>query len=216
MDLAELRDQLAFSLNHNDGQTDQDFSDARLNDNINWAYRREVRGAKLEGVRSYFTKNDSFTWAADAVTQTLPLNLRRKQIVVFKDITSNDPGQKLTVSADGARGGVHWVDNNTLQWGTSGPGATKTIRAFYLADAEKLTDDADEPELIPEEMHELIVWSAAVYLRTVADEFAPPGWLAALTEARMDYHKYVSRGRPYDDEPWIRYRDGDLDEDAVV
>lgn len=215
MDFGTLRNRLAFVLNFNDGQTDQDFSSDRLKQALNHAYMREVEKAKQEGSRRFFLAQQEISWAAGAVTLVLPVGVKRKQLIRVMDVTNDAIGGQLMFSESGLTGDVFWKDRETLQWGTQGPGAAKTLRVFYYAVPVDLVNDADEPELVPDQFHELLVWSAACWLRTIADEGAPNSWRAQLEELRYDFWKYISRGRPVDDEQTIRQRDSDLNSELV-
>lgn len=208
MNRGQLREELSFLLNFNEGQADQDFSTTRLNKAIQWAYEDEVRQAKLEGQTRWFRKVKTFIWAADDIRMELPQGLHKKMLQQLWDITSNDPGTPIIVRENGYSGGdIFWYDNKQLQWGENGPNSDVTIQADYLAECEQLTDDGDEPDLIPNEYHKLIVWSAAVFLRTVADEAPPASWQRELQMLRLGFWKVLSRGRPFTDSATVSQTD---------
>jgi hypothetical protein len=213
MDFGTLQNRLAFILNFNDGQTDQDFSAARLKQALNFAYNREIQRAVLEGSKRYWKRAVDISWPADQVTLPLPSTVKKKAIYRIQDVTDDSIGAALIFSDYGLTGDVFWKDHNTLQWGVSGPGSARTLRVFYVADTVDMVSDGDEPELMPEPFHEVILWSAACWLRTIADEAPPQAWLMQLNELRMDLWKYVSMGRPREDEPTITLRDSDLTEE---
>lgn len=204
MNRKELRDELAFVLNFNEDQPDQDFTAARLNKALQYAYEDEVRQAKLEGQLRWFKANTEFTWPASQTTLTLPPTLQRAGLIEFWDITSNDPGVPITIRENWQQGGdLHWLNFDTLQWGEDGPASATTLRVDFMAYPEKLLNDQQSPILIPIDYHHLIVWAAAVYLRDIADEAVPQRWDRKHREIQMDYWKFLSRGRPFSDVPVV-------------
>lgn len=204
MNFKEMRSELAFLLSFNEGEADQDFATARLKKALQFAYDDEVRQAKLEGQYRWFKSNSQFTWPANQVTFTLSSSIAKAGIIDFWDITSSSPGVRLTVRENWEQGGVvWWLKNDTLQWGNLGPQSDRTIQVDFLAVTEKLLDDTQIPNLMPPEYHWLIVWSAAVYLRQVADEGVPDSWFGRYKAMQMDYWKTLSRGRPFSDVPTV-------------
>ena len=210
MNFDELQDRVGFVLNFNDGQADQDFTAARIKQAINYAYNREIQKAMLEGSRRFFRATQDVTWAASSVTLTLPAGVAKKALIRIADVTSDAIGAQLLFSENGLTGDVFFKDRSTLQWGTSGPSSAKTLRFVYYETPLDMIDDDDEPDIMPEAFHELLVWSAAIWLRTVGDESAPTEWRRELMELQIDFYKHVSLGRPQDDEPTVRLRDSDL------
>jgi len=212
----DIYNDLGMVLNFNSGQTDQDYTAAQLKRAINMAYTREVNIGKQEGSRRHFIKRNTFSWPASQAELTLPSELRGAELLRINDITNTTPGEQLSFSAYGVGGGdVYFIDNNTLRWGTNGPAAAKTLQAMYLAQPQELVEDSQEPELVPPAYHELLMWSAACWLRDVADEECPRAWTEQRDELRLGYHKYISRGRPMDDPDWVSPRDSDFSEEIV-
>jgi hypothetical protein len=181
----EVKDLINFT-----SAADQDFTLNQVKKAINRAYEREVLRAQQAGYRLWFHKTDEFTWPASSVTRELPSGLQQALILTLEDVTDVDPGTPLPHE-------VHWKDNRTLQWGQEGPASARTVRATYYARPTALVNDGDEPELIPPEQRMLLVWSSAVLIRQKADEGAPQDWKDELREARFDFWKAISRGRPY-------------------
>ena len=135
-------------------------------------------------------------WLSGAVTLALPSSIRRSQVARVLDVTSSDPGYEIVFDDSGFLG-VHWKDRGTLQWGSAGPGENRTLRVEYMPEPEEMSADEDEPALVSSDHHELIFYSAAIDLRTRADEVAPQSWLMERHELRIDFYKDVSRGRPH-------------------
>jgi len=204
MDFKTLQDEVSELLNFNSSQTDQDFTTTQIKKAINRAYAREYRKARQEGLRQWFSSVTEITWLSGAVTLSLPGSVKRNQISRIIDVTNSDPGYPLVFDDSGFLGDVHWKDRNTLQWGTEGPGENRTLRIEYMAEPEEMSADEDEPELIAPDHHELIFYSAAIDLRTRADEVAPQSWAMERQELRMDFYKDVSRGRPHNTVTVIR------------
>jgi len=212
MNFKDLQDEVSELLNFNSTQTDQDFTTAQIKNAINRAYAREYGKARQEGSRRHFHTTTELTWPSGSLTLALPDRLKGVQIIKIADVTDDQTGAGYyvvvydggdpptgTPSSDGQSliGSMFWKDRSTLQWGASGPSEDKTLRFEHMPKAEKMINDDDEPELIPSEHHELLFFSAAIDLRTRADEMAPPSWLAEREELRMDFYKDVSRGRPH-------------------
>jgi hypothetical protein len=204
MNRKELRDELAFLLNFNEDQPDQDFTATRLNKALQYAYEDEVRQGKLEGQLRWFKANATLTWPASQVTLKLPSTLQRAGLIEFWDITEADPGVPFVIRENWQQGGdVHWLNFDTLQWGETGPDSEKTLRVDFMAYPEKLLNDSQSPLLVPVDYHMLIVWAAAVFLRDVADEAVPQRWAQKHRELQMDFWKFLSRGRPFSDVPVV-------------
>lgn len=195
MQFVELLSLTKFILNFNDGQADQDFSDIRLKQLLNLVYLDEVNKAKQEGLKRHFRAFKEETWAASAVTYTLPPTIAQAELISVVDVTDNSIGYPISFSEEGSIG-LFWKDHNTLQWGLTGPSSARTLRFYYYAQPAELVAEDDVPELIPDAFHQLLAWAAAVYARTIADEAAPNMWSHKLEELRFDYWKYISRGRP--------------------
>jgi hypothetical protein len=207
MDFNALQNRTKLWLNFNSGQDDQDFSATDI-----MAYSEEVTRAKQEGTVRWFRALTETTWEADEVTFTVPVPLNRIAVLRIIDVTNSvEPGTSLLFSEEGATGEVFWRDRNTLQWGSTGPSEDKTLRFVYVASSEELVNDNEVPELIPDEFHELIPLSAAILLRQMADEAAPVAWLSRQEDYRLQYWKFVSRGRPLADIPSVDPFDADLD-----
>lgn len=204
----DLRSELAFLLSVEEDSADQAFQTTRLNKAVQYAYEHEVRQAKLEGQSRWFKANANLSWPASQVTFVLPQVISKAGIIQIWDITHSDPGIQLSVRDGPYQSEIHWLNHSTLQWGDVGPSEAKTLRVDYMAVAEWLAGDDDEPLLVPPEYHWLLVWSAACFLRTVGDESAPQQWERTLAEFRIDYWKYLSRGRPYSDVPAMTYSGG--------
>lgn len=183
--LVELKDLLNFT----SGVADQDFSDVQLKRALNKRYALECILGQQHGKRTWFHKQQTFTWPASEETLQLPQQIEQAGIYHLEDITDRDPGYPLPAM-------VFWLDNKTLQWGDTSPGTARTIRATYFARPGDMVAEHDEPDLIPPEHRMLIVWSAAVFLRQKADEGAPPSWMEQLNEERLNFWKAMSKGRP--------------------
>jgi hypothetical protein len=199
MNFSELKSETSELLNFNTGQTDQDFTASQIAKAVNRAYRREYVRARQEGVRRFFLATTDMVWPASTATVPLPGRLVGAQLLRVMDITGGLPGSEVIFSDDSTTGDMSWADRNSLQMGTTGPGAEKTFRFTFFPSAEKLINDDDVPGLISEEHHELIFYSAAIDMRNRADEIAPQSWMYERESLRQDYWKDVSRNRPHDD-----------------
>ena len=204
--LEELEDELEDLLNVTPGTSDQDFTSDGLRKALNRANAREVRRAKLESDKNWFKVVEEVTWEADAVTYKLPTTLRSRDIIKVADVTASNPGYDIIFDESGYAGDVFWKDYKTLQWGRTGPGEDKTLQFTYYASAVPMFLESDEPDLIPPEHREILLWSAGIDLRRRADEKAPREWQEALDECRLDLWKTLSRGRPTDYPPIVRLR----------
>ena len=205
MNRGEMRSDLSFIVNVDEGTANQDFSTSRLNKAIQWCYDEEVRKAKLRGQVRWFKKTAQITWPASQVRLKLPTSLSKRNLVGLWDFTNADPGYPIVVRETSLDGGdCWWFDNDTLQWGTTGPSSAVTVHIEYLEDAEFLASDSNEPDLIPTDYHKMIVWGAAVFLRAVGDEAPPAFWVQQHSELQMDYWKFLSKGRPFTDGPSVQ------------
>ncbi len=205
MDFKELQNETSELLNFTDGVTDQNYTSAQVKAAINRAYKREVRLAKKEGISDWFKVVQTVTWPASQLQLKLTDDLTNKSLLRVYDRTDNDPGLPLDLATTGNLGRIFWKNRNTLQWGSaSGPAQAKTLDFVYMADAVNMTEDGEEPFLIPSEDRELLYWSAAIELRLRSDEDIPQMWAARHRDVQMDYWKKVAQGKPSDSPPTIR------------
>ena len=202
MDYVTIKDQLDFYLNNDSTATGADFTAARLKQAINFAYREEVRSAVNEGSRRWYMTTQQLTWPASQLTLALPPGLSQKGLIRIEDVTNADPGAEILFDVTGWRGGIFWKDRNTIQWGSQGPAAAVTLRVLFFAEPTPLDKDGDEPDLIPSAFHDLIALSAAIWLRSVADE-PPASWMRMRQDMRADLYKFLSKGKPMDDVPRV-------------
>lgn len=189
MNVAELVDLLKFYYAFNDNQSDQLFDDSRWIGVLNLAYKREWIDATQNISKKHFLEYQDITWTADSATLELPVELRNKTLFSFRDVTDSDLGVLFRPG---------WRDKRTLSWGTDGPSEDKTLRVFYIAAPEVLVEDGPGPALIPEDFHEILVWSAAIQLRALADDSAPGLFQGYLAEWRERLYKALS-ARPIAD-----------------
>ena len=200
MNFKELQDEVSDLLNFNSSQTDQDFTTSQIKKAINRGYLRETTKARQEGLSSHFKTRTDITWPSGSLTFSLP---QKRFLINMDDITDQDPGRMMTFSDNPLAGDLFWLDRNTMQWGESGPSSDKSLRAEFFSYPETLLNDDDEPSIIGPEHHELLFYSAAIDLRTRADEAAPMEWLRQQMELRIDLYKDLSRGRPIRNVPTI-------------
>lgn len=166
MNLSELDDLLAFILNGNDNQSATEYGPARRLQALNAAYNREWNEIQLHVSRAAKLATFEFTWPASAQTCVVPAELQGKTVYAFYDVTvATTQPPRLIVS---------YRDQNTLEWYPSGPSEAKTIRAVYIPTPNKLVNPIDEPSLILPQYHELLCWSAAMWLVEIMDREASP------------------------------------------
>jgi hypothetical protein len=204
MDFAELQDQVKFILNWNDGQTNQDFSTARIQAALNRAYKQETIKAEEEGGQRFFKATIDLPWKAGTITFVLPPEIMEEALIAIDDVTTASIGTPLVFSDDGISGDLFWKDHQTLQYGNTGPASDKILRFKYYASVEELQNDGDTPMLIPAKFHELIVWSACIFLQEISGQDVTRTWVAERDELRIDFWKWLSRGRATDDVPTIK------------
>lgn len=209
MNRSDLISRIKFYINMNDGQTDQDVTDARLIELLNDKYKEIVVRAQQEGIRENFLRIYQDTWSASETTMTLPSSVRQKDIIRIMDVTSGYPGALMDIGRHGSRSAIVWTSPSVMQWSPEGPASDTTLDFHYIASAEELLSDEQEPMLIPPEHHILLVWAVAIEFRVIADEGVPDGWAARFNEVEANWHKSLSRGKPWDSEPWVSPRDSD-------
>jgi hypothetical protein len=156
--------------------------------------------AKARGRADWFKKQTAVTWPVSQLQLTLPTAVSQAGIIQFYNYTNaTAPNQRFIVGSSVFDDcDAFWYNNTTLQYsGTSGPGEELDLLVEYYAVAETLAGDSSEPELIPSELHDLIVWAAAVHAREIADETAPEAWYKNLEDYRFEYYKFCSKSRPF-------------------
>lgn len=200
MNLGQLRDKLAYIVGFNQGQVQQDFvgpsanTNQRLDDALNEAYREECVLAKQNSSREWFYRTHAFTWASDAATMPIPATLKDKDIECIRDDTAESPGP-IVGKWDGFSpgSGLYRVDMDTWGWYPT-PNASKSLVAIYEAEPEELVQDGDVIALLPSQSHDLVIWSAALILKMVADERSPEMWLARQQALRFQLWKTLTLG----------------------
>lgn len=200
MNRGELRSDLAFMLNFTESTADQDFVQARLNKLIQQAYNQELERAKLHGLTRYFqVASGDVTWAASEQRLDVPDAINGKAILDIVDVTDGEPGFRFDVEQN-----AFWYDHNTLQWRVDGgPGSAMTLRFYYTATAEPLETDEAVPQYIPPQFHYLIIWTAAILGREIADEMAPEAWYQTREDLRLDFYKHTTLGKPLSSTPTL-------------
>jgi hypothetical protein len=123
--------------------------------------------------------------------------MKRSEWIRLEDISNGAQASLIEVGSAANESLVYFLDRNTLRWGSEGPDAERTLRLTYLAVAEALVEDEDEPQLISPEYHELLAYSAAIELRAFADEEIPSAWQKRYLQFQMEFWKAASRGRPH-------------------
>jgi hypothetical protein len=204
MNFKELQSEVKFILNWNENQTDQDFTTLRIKKAVNRAYKQEVLKAEQEGGQRFFKTTLELPWLAGTVTFVLPPELNQEALIAIHDITTASIGTPLVFSDDGISGDLFWKDRSTLQYGNVGPASDKLLRFIFYASVEDLVDDGDVPMLIPDKFHELIAWTAALFLQEISDQEVTAVWMHERDDLRMDFWKWLSRGRATDDVPTIK------------
>lgn len=185
-DLAWAKAKVSRKLDFNPNQTDEAFSNDIVEDLLNEAYDEDVNWAKMHGSRLYFLQNIEFTWPASQVTYDLSATpaLENLDLYQFLDVTDRPNNPQEVV--------LPWRDRDTLAWYSSqGPGTARTIRARYLAHAEDLTSDAQEPLLIPPAHRWLWVTTAVILGRGEADDGMSAWWANRQMNLRMAWQKEI-------------------------
>ena len=202
-DLGSIRNLVSYRVNFNTGQTDQDFrgpaayANQRIDEAINEAYSDECMRGKIGGSRPWFKRIHSFTWGADATTLAIPEVLRDRDIEIMLDVTDTTPGVPVQVW-DGVSEGSGFYRRDMDTWGwLPTPTAARTLEATYIAEGVEMDQDGDIPDLIPLQHRWLLVWSAAILLKTIADESAPREWVKRQEALRYAFHKTLSLGQPH-------------------
>lgn len=214
--LGQIRGKVSYLVNFNPGQTDQDFRgpaaypNQRLNDAINEAYTEEVILGKQNGSRDFFRSTHSMTWTADAATMPIPAAVKGKDIEAIRDDSSQTPGPIVVLWSgitDGA--GLFKVDTDTWGWYPT-PSSERTLTILYVGSAAEMEQDDQEPVLIPQDYRDLLVWSAAIILKLIADEKVPKSWQERQEQLRWQWWKTLSMGSPHQyPAPSIRHMYGD-------
>lgn len=196
MRVDDIKADIAYYLGFNEGQTNQDFTDKRLLWLLNKAYRKEWSEAQVNGRKEWFKQNYPLTWASSTTTLALPDSINKHSILTIWDETTGIPGSRLEVAESQLYGLIFWRNNKTLQYGHEGPPCDLSLVFDYVPEAERLQDDADEPQLIPPKFHDMLAISAACIARMIADEAAPASWIKELGDQRLNYYAFLQTTRP--------------------
>jgi hypothetical protein len=155
------------------------------------------------------------TWPVGVTTQPIPTAMRGKQILDLFDNTNMAPGVPGTIVQQWQRAqgvaGFYVVDMDTWGWAPA-PTSDLSLAIYYMATPAELKHESDEPVLFPPNHHELIGWSAAVHLQSVAapSEAVPRSWVDKQAEQRYSLWKTLTRGSPIQTPPKrIQHQYGD-------
>lgn len=202
MQFSELIDETSFIVSFQSSSVDQAFKgnatdpNKRIKQALNEAYRDEVKLGKINGGKRPFYLNKTTTWASGEETIEIPEPVRGTTIVGVLDYTNSIIGAPLEFYNPLIGGsGLYVVDYKTWGWYPT-PSSDKSLYIIYLAAANKLEHDIDEPYLIYPELHDLLKWSAACLLWTVAKLEIPAEWKERRKELREQYWKMLSLGSP--------------------
>lgn len=200
MRLEEIRDKVNFLVNFNPGQSDQSFAGPSTDINkytdwaINEAYREEIRIARRMVSRMAFLKTQGMTWNANAASMPIPLNVKDRDIYAIRDDTNESPGFILTFSdSTSPVTGIYRYDHETWGWYPA-PSSAKTLSIYYLASPNEMKNAGDIPDLLKPDDHDILVWGAAILLRSAADEAAPTKWERRHEDLRWQLHKGIAQG----------------------
>lgn len=205
MNLADYRTNLQFLIGFNNGQTNQDFNgnlqlDGTVVTQIDWlinqAGQRELELSQANGETHWFKQHKQDTWPAGQLTYVPTIDPTKNQIIRFIDETNGIPGYEFIVAGSQDWGGIFWLDRTTLQWGTVGPGANVLVGIEYIPGWTNLVNATDTPTYFPVQHHQVILWSAAVLARELADEVAPQAWYKNLQDRRESLWTYQSSAQP--------------------
>lgn len=200
--LAWHRKEIVRIVNQKTGTPDADFKGSsnapfeKIDAALNEARVHERNLAIIHGSSKAFEKTVQKTWPASQVTLSLPSHIDRESVFGLWDVTDSSAGYALKVVRREVNGRIFWHDNLTLQWATTGPASATTIEIGYQAEAEPLTEPAQECSVFPYNHRHLLNWSAAVILTDIADQRPPDRWLQRLDEYRSAFHLAISRGSP--------------------
>lgn len=200
--LRDLRTIIAKRLNFNVSVPDQDFQGTAtdtwkwLDDAINEAYLDEINTAVLQCSARPFTGWQTFVWSSGQLTYQLPVGMDRTDILSIFNTTSSTRGSPLVVGDRLSAQALVWRDRRTMEWGSSGPGADTTLAFQYIMSPEELTQQDDEPQLIPPRFRYLLVWGALLILRDYGDENAPRSWVRKREDMRAKFQKFMSATSP--------------------
>lgn len=202
MNLGDLRTRLSFLVDFNEGQADQDFigpstdSNRHLDFFLNEAYREEVNLGKQNGSRDAFKKKFDITWPRDQQLFTIPIPLLHGDILAIQDNSEITPGPIIPLFDELVEGsGLYIHDHET--WGLRpAPGADRSLTILFLARPNVLKQDGDKPDLIHDDHQDLLIWSAGVLARIIADEQPPSMWLQKQHTLRLIWWKKLAQGTP--------------------
>lgn len=201
--LGDLRGPVQWLLNFSPTDvTNLDFykSAADPNGNIDFAISEAERIEYEELFPSinpdWLRRAQDFTWPADSATFSLPDEINDANLEGIENLAEDGQGLIVPVGRAGMHEEIFWKDNETLQWGTSGPTSAQSLRLFYFAQPVGLADDEDQPSWLPVRHRHLLIWSAAIVARFAADSKAPAAWEKLRNEIRLQVRHQLSMGRP--------------------
>lgn len=169
-DFLTLQDRVLYIFDANPLQSDADVSQGNVKWALNESYRDEINLAKTECNLLFFYRTYNFTWPRSQNEYVLTgTPLEWMDLYLFQDVTSGENRPQEIQP--------FWRDANTLTWGRrDGPSSDRNIRTTYVANAEELKGDGQQPALIGPAYRHLLSWSAAILLREIAEEQAPQSW----------------------------------------
>ena len=202
MNLAELREEVAYVVSAKIGDPDQDYDGGttypwkRIDRAINQSIRTEYREVINDCGPDPFWNTQPATWLSGSRLFSLPGDMRRGDLLALFDVSSSVRGTPIMVGERLTGATVYWHDRKTLAWGTTGPGSERTLALEHTARPDPLELAAQEPLLFHQEHHDVFVWGAAVFLKSVTDESVPKIWRDSHAACREQLIKFMSTYSP--------------------
>lgn len=192
--LGEIRANCKVDMNVNDSQLNDNISEATWNRLINQAYNKAWKELRTQVAREATVQSHDFAWDAGQLTMDLPLVLRNATLHQIVQVNASGiPIQEFP---------GFFETRNKLRLNSLLP-YSATLRAYFIPEAETLTNDSDTPQLIPPQHHDFIEWETLLLVKQLQDKEIPEAW-----QKRYDALKFSLfnefKSRPFNPRPGIR------------
>lgn len=177
--VGEMIDEVKLMLHVNRSQLNDDISQSDYRLFLSQAYESLWSDIRTEVSEDNLLSKYDIQWNPTSQTMELPVPLQ--DTLIFDIWTLGPPNNTPLCPAN-----IRFETRNVLRMDFLGPviSANLGLRIYYIANAEKFTDDKQTPLLIPSMHHRVIVWQTLSDIKQIWDKATPDAWTDRLEKLK--------------------------------